>query len=523
MILQSLQKYEVIADYIEEEETKDTKRELPPLKEFIQTYFSHYITAPFGEIQDRLIEAVETLQGRETRDKAIRQSIAAPRGFAKSSVVTLFGVLWLVLKKEHRFVVILSSIKGTAENFLQAIIDEVEQNEKLIEDFPELNPAKDFKGQTVAWRDSEIVFSSGVRIMAMGFMNSVRGLRKKNARPDLIIADDPDEEKDVLSESTMSKKYRWFERAVLRLGGKLPVDVFVCYTTIAHNCLGEYIYTDKLKYGDWIKHKYRAIELRNGEEVSTWPEAYTIEDLQKEREEDPLGFATEKQNEPLAEVNQVFKGIVQTWTFNRSMVLGSLTLAVDPSLGKTETSDYSAIVGTACTPEGKFLEIYNSIERRPPDKIVSDLIQALKLFKWDILGIEQTGNQEHFIILFKEMLKKHNIDNPEEKIIIPIEGINSTSEKIKRVTSSIQPLVKSGLLLLRDDSAMLYDQLDNFPYKKKDGPDALEMSVGLHRLVGKGKINVSSSSKGKQIDNAEAVQRQIHDRIMRQSNYYRTR
>ena len=126
MILQSLQKYEVIADYIEEEETKDTKRELPPLKEFIQTYFSHYITAPFGEIQDRLIEAVETLQGRETRDKAIRQSIAAPRGFAKSSVVTLFGVLWLVLKKEHRFVVILSSIKGTAENFLQAIIDEVE-------------------------------------------------------------------------------------------------------------------------------------------------------------------------------------------------------------------------------------------------------------------------------------------------------------------------------------------------------------------------------------------------------------
>ncbi|MCB1161034.1 MAG: hypothetical protein KDK45_26275, partial [Leptospiraceae bacterium] len=171
-------------------------------------------------------------------------------------------------------------------------------------------------------------------------------------------------------------------------------------------------------------------------------------------------------------------------------------------------------------PEGKYLEIYNSIERRPPDKIVSDIIEALKVFKWDILGIEQTGNQEHFIVLFKEMLKKYNTENQEGKIIIPIEGINSTSEKIKRITS-MQTLVKTGLLLLRDDSSLLYDQLDNFPYKKKDGPDALEMSVGLHRLVGKGKVVVSNSSKARPIDNAEAVQRKIHDRIMRQSNYYR--
>ena len=82
------------------------------------------------------------------------------------------GVIWLILNKEHFFIIILSSTKNTAQGFLQAIIDETEQNEKLLDDYPELMPAKDFKNQTVAWRDSEIVFANGVRIMALGWLNS---------------------------------------------------------------------------------------------------------------------------------------------------------------------------------------------------------------------------------------------------------------------------------------------------------------------------------------------------------------
>ena len=484
-----------------------TKATIPPLKDFINKYFSHYITSPYGTIQDRLIESVEKLQNRHLRTYAIRQSIAAPRGFAKSSIVTLFGILWLVLKRDHRFVVILSSSKRTAQGFLQAIIDEIEQNELLIDTFPELLPEKDSKGQFTAWRDSEIVFSNGVRIMALGWLNRVRGLRKKSARPDLIIADDPDEEKDVESSTRMLRKYRWFERAVLRLGGVKPTDVFVCYTTIANNCIGEYIYNDRLKFGDWIKHKYKAIEVINGKEVSTWDSAYPIEVLQKEREDDPLGFATEKQNEPLPEIEQIFKGLIHTYTYPPKNLIGSKCLAVDLSIGKSETSDYSAIVGTILNEDGKYLEIYNSIERRPPSKIVIDLIDALRLIKWDLCGIEIVGNQEHFLDLFKGELAKYNqLQEKENRITTPITGINNTGDKIKRI-STLQILVKTQWLLLRDDSALLYKQLDNFPHDKKDGADALEMSVSLHKEVNKGKVIMNKSNQEIKLD-AEAIRQQ---------------
>ena len=46
---------------------------------------------------------------------------------------------------------------------------------------------------------------------------------------------------------------------------------------------------------------------------------------------------------------------------------------------------------------------------------------------------------------------------------------------------ALQPLVASGLLLLRDDSETLFQQLNEFPYRHKDGPDALEMGVRLIR------------------------------------------
>ncbi|HNM05935.1 MAG TPA: hypothetical protein PKK05_23675, partial [Leptospiraceae bacterium] len=40
-----------------------------------------------------------------------------------------------------------------------------------------------------------------------------------------------------------------------------------------------------------------------------------------------------------------------------------------------------------------------------------------------------------------------------------------------------QPHIKAGNLKLRNDSAQLYKMLNEFPYQKKDGPDALDMAV----------------------------------------------
>ena len=490
----------IVDAYLEQKKNQSLiKREqIDSLEDFIYKYFAHYIKVDFGQIQKEIIKDISLLRGRQNR-KPIRESIAAPRGYAKSTLVTLIAVIWLILNKEHFFIIILSSNKSTAQGFLQIIIDEIEQNDKLINDYPELLPAKDFKNQTVAWRDSEIVMKNGVRVMAFGWLNSIRGLRKKNIRPDLVICDDPDEEKDVASETKMNRKYRWFDRAVLKLGGIIGIDVIVCYTTISINCIGEYIYKDNIKYSDWIKKKFKAIEVdENKKEYSTWEDAYPLEVLAKERDEDPLGFATERQNEPLSEIDQQFKGFIKLYDFTDYTQFDGMrkVLAIDLSLGKNEKSDYSAIVGCCLLNEGRYREIYSDIQRRSSEQIVYDIIKALLVFDYGLCGVESTGGQEHFIFGLVQMIKEYNKNNT-KKITTPIIPIKTSGDKIKRITASLLTYVKTGWLQLRKDSIMLYDQLDNFPYKKLDGPDALSMCIDVFGEWDKNIIKPPAISKFK--------------------------
>ena len=346
-----------------------------------------------------------------------------------------------------------------------------------------LRPKKDQKGQTVSWKDGDIVFQGGARILAKGFLNSIRGKRRKESRPDALLIDDPDEEKDVASESTMVRKMRWLDRAALRLGGAWGLDVIVAYTTIAPNCVGEQIFTDNQKYGHWDRKKFKAIEVdEEGNEFSTWPQTWPLKALQEERAQDPIGFAQERQNEPLAEVDQRFKGLIQRYRFPPAPSWSdwTLALAVDLSLGKSEKSDYSAIIGVGLGPDGKFYEAYSDIQRRRPDAIERDLMLALQTLPWNICGIESNANQEYFLLNFRRLVSEFNKTSA-NKITIPIVELSNTSDKEARIMGALQPLVASGLLLLRDDSETLFQQLNEFPYRHKDGPDALEMGVRLIR------------------------------------------
>ncbi|MCT8335750.1 hypothetical protein NUH30_18840 [Leptospira sp. 85282-16] len=459
---------------------------------FIDTYFSHYFSTEFGEQQLELIDDIQSFAGKKGRApmKIIR---ALSRGFGKSTILSLCGVMWLILRRDWHFVIMVSASLAQAKGFLQKIVDECEDNEILVSDFPELRPAKDQKGQNVAWNDLDIVFRGGARIIAKGFLNAIRGTRYRQYRPDALIVDDPDEEKDVESDSRMQKKYRWFDRAALKLGNQWGIDVILSYTTLSPNCVGEVIYNDTKKYWDWSRKKFSAIGIRfDGSEYSTWEAGAPLSMLVKEREVDPISFARERQNVILAEIDQKFKGRIQTYEFVRpeSFEGWTLGLAVDLSLGKTQRSDYSAIVGVGLSPQGKFYELYSDIARRPPDQIQIDLVKALRAFPWTVAGVETSGGQEYFLDAFKRHLEDCNelcVNpnngqglSPGDRIIVPMVGIPNNGDKIKRIEGALQTIIATGLMLLRSDSHLLFEMLNEFPYKKLDGPDALEMA---HRLI----------------------------------------
>jgi hypothetical protein len=503
------EKYETEAIETLLEKVKEANRQrrrkasLSDFRVFLAMYFGHYFKTKFGIQQNGLIEDIQKFIGKEAQTglrDPIKMSRAMSRGFGKSTILSLCGVLWLILRGDWKFVVMVSASLSQAKGFLQKIVDECEDNELLLKDFPELQPAKDQKSQSVAWNDLDIVFSGGARIIAKGFLNAIRGARYKQYRPDALIIDDPDEEKDVESESRMQKKYRWLDRAALRLGSQWGIDVIMAYTTIHPRCVGEMVHNDRVKYWDWDVKKFSAIGINEqGEEYSTWAEGVSLETLQREREIDPISFARERQNVILAEVDQKFKGLLQHYNFPqltqrypKGWEGWRLCLGVDLSLGKSEQSDLSAIVGIGQPPdEGTIYVLYASIARRTPDKIETDLLSALQALPWNICGIDASGNQEYFLHNMRRVIGDFNKTAP-KKITIPLKEMDNPGDKIGRVTSNLQPRVAAGIIKFRDDERMLSDQLNEYPHGYKDGPDALEYAV---RLLDRGLVQTVPISK----------------------------
>ncbi|PJZ89523.1 hypothetical protein CH368_06075 [Leptospira levettii] len=470
---------------------------------FIQTYFSHYFKTPFGLQQLGLIQDIQGFQGKQFRSPK-KMARALSRGFGKSTILSLCGVLWMVLRKEWHFVIMVSASLTQAKGFLQKIVDECEDNELLINDFPELRPAKDQKGQNVAWNDNDIVFRGNARIIAKGFLNSIRGTRYKQYRPDVLIVDDPDEEKDVESESRMQRKYRWFDRAALKLGSQWGIDVIVAYTTIHPRCLGEQIYNNKDKYWDWDTKKFSAIAVNEkGEEYSTWEEGASLSVLQKEREVDPITFARERQNVILAEVDQKFKGLIQTYNYGElkkrypTFDNWRLMIGVDLSLGKNESSDLSAIVGVGQPPDDATMYVlYSSIRRRTPDVIEQDLLTVLTMMNWNLCGIDCSGNQEYFLLGMRKVITEYNKTAP-KKITTPLREMDNPGDKVGRVVSNLQPRVASGIIKLRDDDKILFSQMEEYPHSYKDGMDGLEYAV---RLLDRGLVQTVTTEQYQKID-----------------------
>ena len=67
-----------------------------------------------------------------------RIAIAAPRNHAKSTMFTLVYVLWCIVTKRKKFILLLSDTQAQAEELLGTIVEELETNEKLKKDYGKL-------------------------------------------------------------------------------------------------------------------------------------------------------------------------------------------------------------------------------------------------------------------------------------------------------------------------------------------------------------------------------------------------
>jgi len=150
---------------------------------------------------------------------------------------------------------------------------------------------------------------------------------------------------------------------------------------------------------------------------------------------------------------------------------------VDPSMGKTDKADYSAIIMLALDFHGT-MWIDCNMDRRDPWKIVEDGFQLAKQFKPHRFGVEGIQFQEVLGDMFEQKSKAHGF-------MLPLSMHNPVENKIVRIRRDLTPYLARGEFRFKRGSPgvnLLLEQLKGFPaHKFDDGPDALQGALAVAR------------------------------------------
>jgi len=172
-------------------------------------------------------------------------AMAMPRGSGKTTLCEI-ACLWAILIGAREFVCLIGSDEEHAASMLDSIKAEMENNELLLEDFPEaVYPIHCLEGihqrasgqlyqarQThIGWTAKEIVLptipgskASGAIIRVAGITGRIRGMKHKRAdgtsvRPSLVLIDDPQTDESARSPSQCANRERILAGAILGLAG----------------------------------------------------------------------------------------------------------------------------------------------------------------------------------------------------------------------------------------------------------------------------------------------------------------
>lgn len=173
-------------------------------------------------------------------------------------------------------------------------------------------------------------------------------------------------------------------------------------------------------------------------------------------------------------------------------------MALDPSLGENEKSDYSAIILMQLMSDGTMF-VDADIARRDTTTICDDLIRLQIEFQAQAIAVETNGFQR---LLAGELQRKSKAAG----MMLPIWPVEHYGrKKVERIRTLTPYLSRAEIRVLRGTpgSHLLVEQLKAFPLQKvhDDGPDALAMCLELatRMLYGGGKI-----PEGSRIDRVTA-------------------
>lgn len=382
---------------------------------------------------------------------------AVPRGMAKTTLNQL-TVAFECANHTQEFVPIVEKNFTEASEVLDGIRDVFTRPLTL-------KVYKKMIGRTVDGREADRqpdargdVFINGVRLRALGFNKTIRGLKSKAWRPTKIYIDDVEEDEHIGNPDQRKKYLQNYLRGILP---SLDRD----------GCLkvrGTILHYDSLLFNLVEQHGgkiYAAFDKSNPRETVIWKDYWDYDRLmQKKKDMEAEGFGAnafyqEYLNIPISEDERDFQWewITRTYAEDDVKYMNTNRYAcLDVADAKGEGRDYTGCVVEDIDDQGNWYNVLTKRKRVDSLELI-DWIFELWAMNCRTIGVEKRAFEDQV----KPLLDKESQIRGTYPNVVELK--HGGTRKYDRIKGSLQGLYRQGKIYNRkdpkDDTKVLWDEL----------------------------------------------------------------
>lgn len=356
---------------------------------------------------------------KDLQPMEVRDAVIAPRESGKSTWIFTILPMWAAAHGHVKFLAAFSDSANQAEGHLQTFKNELVTNEYLMEDYPQLcKPLiTSYTGRPVAQSANRIWQLNGFVFDANGIDTNSLGKKAGTQRPDLIILDDIEKGEKNYSEYQAGRQKDTVFDDIAPMNMKARM-IFVGTTTMPNSIMDQF---RKHAEGDtgpeaqWIieqnvrVHYFPAILTNDdGTERSIWPEKWTLDWLQSQR--NTRTFAKNFMNRPLNLDGQFWADddVRLDW---EGIEFGKTILSVDPAVTKGKVSDYTGLavlsIGENATGRKRVYVRYAEQFKGSPEALAARVEALCDNYDVGVLFVEVNQGGDLWRSVFKDINVKY--------------------------------------------------------------------------------------------------------------------
>lgn len=415
----------------------------------------------------------------------------APRDHGKTTVFGYGYPLWAICNIENVRILLISKTgppKGISTKLYDAILDELKNNERIIEDY----------GNLIVRERGGALFCKRTRrgikdptLESIGVMGAVTG-----GHYDIIIADDIIDDKNSRTANMRKQIDDWFKGTLMEL---LEPDsqILVIGTRKHWDDQYERLIENKM----WtvgvdvaiIKYppNYEYVEDENGQVIDVkiegesevlWPEKWNIKTLLMNRYDiGSIMFNREKMNDPSGMQGKILnakwiKYFKENELPNDCLIYQGVDLAISEE--NMKGGDYVAITTTAYSPSQQKIYV---IDMWRGHKTFPEQIGIIETYAtmWAPTRITiESNNYQNAMIQFQNAIN-----------MLPIVGSPTTKDKVSRMLA-VAPHLENGKILFQEDLPYWDDWLDEYTQFPDGATDDMldSLEICIRSIIGGGEI-----------------------------------